>query len=124
MRGMLCEAVERQPGCTVCGAAESAEQALAELPGAGIDLVLVDVSLPQMSGVELVRALREQLPDLVCLMVSGHVEASYAEQAIAAGASGYVLKGRPRDLGAAITTVLAGGRYLSKPLEGRLVGEP
>ena len=123
MRGMLCETVERQPECELAGAASSAEEALATMDPASVDLVLVDLSLPRMSGVELVRRLSERTPALPCLIVSGHVEVAYAEQALAAGARGYVLKGRPADLTAGILAVASGKRHVSSPLEEELGGE-
>lgn len=120
MRGILCQVVDRQRGCELIGAAASAEEAVRMLRTQAADLVLVDVSLPRMSGVDLVRLLQVQIPGLLCLMVSGHDEAGYARQALHAGARGYVLKGRPEDLRDGIRTVLDGGTYLSEPLREKL----
>ncbi len=122
MRSMLCEAVERESACELAGAAPSAEEALASMDPACVDVVLVDLSLPRMSGVELVRRLSARTPALPCLVVSGHVEASYAQQALEAGARGYVLKGRPGDLAAGIHAAAAGQRYVSSPLKEELGG--
>lgn len=117
MRQVLREAVERQPECEFAGAAASAEDALAAIDQAPIDLVLVDVSLPKMSGLEFVRMLSQRSPELACLMVSGHVDPGYAKQALEAGACGYVIKGRPDDLAAGIRAAITGFQYLSEPLE-------
>jgi DNA-binding NarL/FixJ family response regulator len=86
-----------------------------------VDLVLVDVSLPNMSGIELVAMIRQQMPQLRCLMLSGHNELEYVRRALAAGAWGYVTKGNPRVLLEAIQDVLAGETYLSEELRGKLL---
>jgi DNA-binding NarL/FixJ family response regulator len=119
MREMLCEVVERQLRCTVTGAVATAEEALALLVDADVDLVLVDVSLPQMDGIALVRALQQTHPELPCLMVSGHAEITYVTRALEAGARGYVLKGRPGDIEAGVAAIRAGVTYLSEPLRQR-----
>lgn len=102
-------------GLTVCGTAESGEEALETLPESGCDLALVDVSMPGMSGIELVRHLRAQSPEVKCLMLSGHLGEGYVTDALKAGARGYVGKGDPAALLEAITEVLGGGRYISEP---------
>jgi DNA-binding NarL/FixJ family response regulator len=119
MRQALQSAVEMLPGHVVCGTAASAEEALAALAapaGVAADVALIDMSLPGMSGLELVRKLSERRPALRCLILSGHREPAYVEQALAAGAWGYVLKGYPSDISEAIAEVLAGNRYLSRAL--------
>lgn len=105
--------VGRLPDATVCGIAATGEEALLQLPEAQADLVLVDVSLPGMSGIELAGAITTQWPALPCLMLSGHQEAAYVERALAAGARGYVMKGETQELNAAILYVLDGGEYLA-----------
>jgi DNA-binding NarL/FixJ family response regulator len=95
----------------------SAEEALAQLPNLTVDLALLDVSLPRISGIELAAAIRKQYPELRCIMFSGHHEHVYVQQALAAGAQGYVLKENPLDLVAAIRAVLAGETYLSAKLQ-------
>jgi DNA-binding NarL/FixJ family response regulator len=116
MRQVLCESVEKMPGLSVSGTAASAEEALTMLDGREVDLVLIDMSLPQMSGAELVGALQKRRPELPCLIVSGHRESIYVRQALLAGARGYVIKGDPYEIEEAIQEVLAGNKYLSKQL--------
>jgi DNA-binding NarL/FixJ family response regulator len=101
---------------TVAALAPTAEAALELLPQLTVDLVLVDVSLPTMSGIDLVAAMREQRPDLRCIMLSGHHERDYVRRALAAGARGYVLKENPLDLLEAVRSVMAGETYLSTEL--------
>jgi DNA-binding NarL/FixJ family response regulator len=116
MRQVLREMIDKVPGLEVCGVAASAEEALAGLNGAEVDVALIDISLPQMSGAELVAVLRARWPALRCLILSGHNEASYVKHGLAAGAQGYILKGNPAELQEGIASVLAGNRYLSEPL--------
>lgn len=116
MQRMLREVVNRLPNLYVSGVAASAQEALEQIPPTGIDLVLVDVSLPDLNGIELVRALHAQQPALPCLMLSGHQESSYVQRALAAGARGYIAKGNPLELRDAIEHVLQGGTYLSESL--------
>jgi DNA-binding NarL/FixJ family response regulator len=120
MREVICETVDRHPQCVLVGAVRTAEEALGRLQQDAVDLVLVDVSLPQMSGLELIREIRKRFPGRPCLIISGHMEVAYARLALAAGASGYVLKGRPDDLDAGISAALEGNIYLSIPLREQL----
>ncbi|MFD2437920.1 response regulator [Modicisalibacter luteus] len=93
MRDMLTEFLALEASLEVVGVVESAEAALERFPVPSPDLVLIDMSLPGMSGMELIRKLHEQQPGLPCAMLSGHGEKHYVEQAFDAGASGYILKG-------------------------------
>lgn len=114
VREMLSEFISDLPGIEVCGSAATAEEALREIPGAGADLLLVDMALPRMNGADFIGAVRERWPDLPCLVLSGHGEAAYVERALAAGAQGYVLKGNPYELPEALCRVLRGEMYLSE----------
>lgn len=116
MQRMTQELISRMTNLQVCGVAATAQEALAQLPAAEVALVLVDVSLPDMSGIDLVRQLRTQHPELRCLMLSGHQEQSYVKRALAAGACGYIAKGNPFELRDAIAQVLQGEIYLTKAL--------
>jgi DNA-binding NarL/FixJ family response regulator len=98
----------------------TAEAALERLRTLLIDLVLVDVALPGMNGIDLVATLHKQYPELPCLILSGHNEIAYVGRAIAAGAKGYVVKGDPLAILAAVARVLAGEIYLSEELRRKL----
>ena len=119
MRDMLLEFLAQETDIEVTGTADSAEAALEQLPGTPSDLVLIDMSLPGMSGIELLGQLREQYPDMRCAMLSGHGERHYVEQAFDAGASGYILKGEPDDVPLAIHRILQGECYVSTELKPR-----
>ena len=116
MQRMMSEFINRMPDLQVCGIAATAQEALDQLPTTTVDLVLVDVSLPDMDGIHLVQALHAQQPTLVCLMLSGHQERSYVQRALAVGARGYLAKGNPSELVMAIHQVLKGEIYLSESL--------
>lgn len=116
MQRMISEFIKRMPDLQVCGMAATAQEALAQLPSLAADLVLVDVSLPDMDGIHLVSELLEQQPTLYCLMLSGHQEHSYVQHALAVGARGYLAKGNPLELINAIQRVLHGELYLSESL--------
>ncbi len=112
--------LREQGDLTVAAVVSSAEAALAQLTNLLVDLVLVDVALPGISGIELVAVLHEQYPELPCLVLSGHDEIGYVKRALAAGARGYVVKSDPLSLLAAIERVLAGDIYLSQELRSKL----
>ncbi len=113
--------LRRFPDVTICGIADSAEEALIAIPEANAKLVIVDVSLPGMSGIELVGQLQQLQPDLCCLMLSGHQDMVYVKMALAAGACGYLEKGKPKELAVAIKQVLAGKIYLSESIRQNLI---
>ena|SRR5512140_2857810 len=97
-------------------AVASGEDALLLLPGNGFDLALLDVSLPGINGIDLIRQIHERKPELPCLMLSGYMAPHYVNQAMDAGARGYILK---EDIGGildGIKQVLHGGTYVSHSL--------
>jgi DNA-binding NarL/FixJ family response regulator len=97
----------------------SAEDALAALRSEnGVhrpSLVIIDLSLPGMNGIDLVHALQRDAPDVLCLMLSGHREQVYVREARAAGARGYVFKDETDVLCEAVRLLLDGGEYFDKP---------
>ena len=95
--------------------AASGEDALALLAQTPMDLVLLDLNLPGLAGLELLRRIVRQTPDAKVLVFSQHAEAIYATRALESGASGFVSKNAaPEELLAAIDTVLAGGTVVEK----------
>lgn len=105
--------VTKLAGLDLVGEVDSAEAALSALEESMPGLLLVDISLPGMSGIELVQRLHEQHEDCRCLMVSGHVDIDYVRAAERAGAKGFVAKGDPDELLAAVAEVMNGGSYWS-----------
>lgn len=120
MRDMLREFLDMAPDFHVCGVAETAEEALQDLPELDVHLLLIDVSLPGMNGIDLAEEVGSRWPELSCLMFSAHEETSYARRSLAVGARGYVLKGNPDELSGAIRQVLEGRMYVSPPLREKL----
>lgn len=119
MRRMLKKVIERQPTLTVCGEAETMDEALRRLAGVEPDLVLVDISLRQQNGLELVAQLAAERPSLRTLVLSGEQKAVFVKEAMRRGARGFVTKGNMVTLLAAIHTVLAGGIYERGERNGR-----
>lgn len=120
VRRLLGKVIERTSGFTLSGEASTAEAALAQMALRLPDLVLVDVSLPGMDGIELIRVLKERYPKLLTLAVSGHDESVYAAPALHAGARGYVMKGKLEAVVEAIRHVCTGGIYASEAVRARL----
>lgn len=109
--------ISRMEGFEVCGAAYTREEALEKMKHVVPDLALIDMSLPHMSGAELVRNLQQRWPELPCVLLSGHGEANYVEKALTAGARAYILKGKPAELEPALRQVIDGHFYLSDALQ-------
>jgi DNA-binding NarL/FixJ family response regulator len=92
MRKSIVEAIEREPGLTVCGEAENAHQALAAILLSRPDLVLTDIQLKSSSGLELIRSIRDQAPTVPVVAVTMFDVRRNERLAREAGASGFVSK--------------------------------
>lgn len=101
----------------VVAIAQSAEEALERISELDVDLVLVDVSLPQRSGISLVVILHKRYPDLPCVMLSGHLSPHYVHTSLEAGARGYLVKDHADEILTGIRRVLAGEIYVSEKLQ-------
>ena len=95
MRRELRRLLEREVDLEVVGEAVSAEEALTLLQTLKPHLLLVDLSLPGMSGLELIRQLQQERPELRYVVVSGHAGERYRQAALAAGARAFVSKDEP-----------------------------
>lgn len=105
----------------VCGEAENADQVLAEVQNHEWDVVILDVTMPGRSGLDVLRDLRVMRPRLPVLVLSMHPEDQYGKRILKAGASGYMNKdSAPEELIKAIRKVQAGGRYISQALAEKL----
>jgi len=96
--------------------ADGAAQALDAMKADSIDLALVDVRMPDLDGLELLRAIKAQWADTPVVMLSTYENAPYVKRALADGASGYLLKdATPDDLGQAIRVALSGSGNVLSP---------
>jgi len=123
LRDGLKRLLEAEPDLHVCGEAESARKAFDKIDATSPELVIVDISLPGTSGIELIKGLKARFPALRMLVLSMHDEALYAERVLRAGAKGYVMKQAPTEyLLTAVRRVLKDEIYLSQPLSSQLLG--
>jgi DNA-binding NarL/FixJ family response regulator len=100
----------------VVSVARTAEEAIDLIPDLELDLIVIDVSLPMRSGINLVVLLHEKYPDLPCVMLSGHRSSQYARRSIDAGARGYLIKDRADGILEGIQHVLDGEIYVSEEI--------
>lgn len=125
IRYMLADA----PGIEITGEASSGEGLIELLETEPVDVVLLDVRMPGMSGFDVLARLQEGLSQVRVIMLSMHDTAGYVRRAIELGAAGYLLKSASRDeVIAAIDAVVEGGAYvqgeLMQPLVSEMSGKP
>jgi two-component system response regulator NreC len=117
--------LDREDDLETVGEATTAEEALVAVADGGVDLVLLDVEMPGMGGLEGAAQLREAHPDLAILVLSMHSETDDVRRAFAAGANGYVLKtAADEQLVQAVRAVHSGERYLHPALGAALAQPP
>ena len=117
LRRGLVEILRREFKDAVCGEAENAVEILAQVRDHVWDLVILDVTLPGRSGIDVLADLKRERPKLPVLVLSMHPEDQYGKRVLKAGASGYLNKeSAPEELIRAVRKVLAGGRYVSPAL--------
>jgi two-component system, NarL family, response regulator FusR len=110
-----------QPDLHLCCEAASAESAMHELATCNPALALVDISLQNESGLDLIKLMRRRYPTLAILAMSLHDESIFAERALRSGANGYLMKHEATaNILAAVRLVLSGGIYLSEAMHLRL----
>src|SRR5436190_5562582 len=115
VREGLVNLINSQPDLAVCGEAEDSGGAMAGIAKTRPDVALVDISLKNESGLELVKNLENQFPLVALIVLSMHDEALYAERALRAGARGYVMKREStKSVLGSIRRVVEGGGYVSE----------
>ena len=92
VREWLTNLINQQPDLAVCGETESAPRALQAIAAAQPEVAIVDISLKDSSGIELIKSLKLSHPEVAVLVLSMHDESLYAERALRAGAKGYIMK--------------------------------
>lgn len=122
MRKGLAMTLDAEHGFDVVGQFERAEEVIQKYEELSPELAVIDISLPGMSGLELVKHLNSMDPDLKILVVSRHEETLYAERVLRAGAKGYVMKMEAGEtLVKAVRKVLNGGIYVSDEVSEKLL---
>jgi DNA-binding NarL/FixJ family response regulator len=117
VREWLTNLIHQQPDLQVCGEAESAPQARQAIAQLKPAVAIVDLSLKDSSGIELIKDLHETCPEVAVLVLSMHDESLYAERALRAGAMGYIMKRETTGkVIAAIRQVLAGKPWVSESM--------
>jgi DNA-binding NarL/FixJ family response regulator len=121
VRQGLANLINQQNDLIVCGEAEDSAGAIAGLVTARAAVALIDISLKNESGLELVKNLKVQFPRVALIVLSMHDEALYAERALRAGARGYVMKRETtKSVLASIRQVLKGAVYVSERVVNRI----
>jgi DNA-binding NarL/FixJ family response regulator len=114
--------LSQEPDFEVVGEAEAPGEAMEIISKTRPELVLVDLSLKNGDGLEMIKDLAKQYPELLMLAVSLHDETVYAERALRAGAKGYIMKSEATEnVMVAVRQVLSGGIYLSKKMNERML---
>lgn len=122
VRKGLTELINQEPGMTVCGESDTADGGLARIREDHPDVAIVDLTLGMDSGLQLVKTLNASQPDVRVLILSMHDETLHAERALAAGASGYIMKNEAaKNLLGAIRCVASGKTYVSPQMSERIV---
>jgi DNA-binding NarL/FixJ family response regulator len=108
----------------VCDEAQNGSETLEKVLQNDYDVVLLDISMPGRSGLEVLEDIKNQRPKLAVLILSMHPEEQYAVRALRAGASGYLTKASaPQELIGAIRKVAGGGKYVTSSLAEKLADE-
>src|SRR5260370_12240651 len=121
-RAGLVNVIDHQPDLIVCGEAESAAQELDILDSSRPDLLLIDITLPGKSGLELIKDVKAMRPELLMLVISMHDESLYADRVLRAGARGYITKHEGAEkLMEATRHALSGKIYVSESMSAHIL---
>jgi DNA-binding NarL/FixJ family response regulator len=121
-RQILTEIVTSTPDLELVSQFSRCEPAIKALPGEAPNVVLMDINLPEINGVEAVRRLKPEMPKTQFLMLTVYEDADHIFAALAAGATGYLLKSTRRtELLEAITQIVAGGSPMSSGIARKVV---
>ena len=122
LREGLRSLLSSNPEFEVIGEAEDGQDAIQKVEKMGPDLVLMDLSMPRMSGMDAIREIKRRSPGTKILVLTVHKTEEYILAAFQAGANGYVLKDATHaELGLAIQSVLDGKQYVSPGISERLI---
>lgn len=113
---VLLRVLEKRNDLTVAMVVDTAEKAMQVISDLAVDLILVDVSLPKMNGIDFVRKFHKMHPEVPCLLISGYKSGPYLRRGLEAGARGYVIKDSANGIIEGIHQVMKGEIYISKEL--------
>lgn len=118
VREWLTTLINQLPGLKVCGEAAAGDMALEGIRTTSPNVAIIDLSLPEGSGLSLIKSIKAEFPEIAIVVLSMHDERIYAERAFRAGARGYVMKGESTSsIAAALREVLAGKLHLSPRMQ-------
>jgi DNA-binding NarL/FixJ family response regulator len=124
LRRGLSDILARELEGVICAEAGNAQEVIAQVRRQPCDLVILDITMPGRSGLDLLKDLKQLLPEVPVLILSMHPEDQYARRVLKAGAAGYMNKETaPKELVKAVRKVLAGGRYVSEALAEKLASD-
>lgn len=122
-RGVL-QILEESPDIEIIGEASTGLEVLQAMPDQDYDVLLLDIAMPDGSGLDVLKQLQTLRPDLPVLILSMYPEKQYALRALKSGAAGYLTKeSAPEELTTAIRQVAGGGTYITRSLAEKLVAE-
>jgi DNA-binding NarL/FixJ family response regulator len=122
VRERLAELINQEPDLHVCGEAEDSREAIQAVESLQPDLAIVDITLKDTYGIELIKQLKETHPKLPMLVLSMHDESLYGERALRAGAKGYLTKQEAtKKVITAIRTILAGEIFVSEKMASTIL---
>jgi len=123
VRERLGEVINREADLAVCAEAEDYVGAIESIKASDPHLVIIDLTLKNSDGLELIKDIHAEWPSLLMLVVSMHDESLYAERVLRAGARGYITKQQAtRSILSAIRRVLAGDIFVSESMAGKILG--
>ena len=116
----MAELINKEPDLVVCGTESTASGAWEAIKRYKPDLVIVDISLKESNGIDLVEEIKHEYPDLPALVLSMYDESLYAERALVSGARGYIMKQKAiEQVVEAVHKVLAGEVYASQKIKDK-----
>jgi len=123
VRDSLCRMMESAPGFLCLSAYSNAEDALKDLPQVNPDIVLMDINLPGMNGIECIKKIRAICPQIQFMMFTIYEDSEQVFDALAAGASGYLLKKTPKEkILEALRELHEGGSPMNAHIARKVVG--
>jgi DNA-binding NarL/FixJ family response regulator len=114
--------IEAEPDLTVCAEAGDGREVLDQVEERRPDVVVLDITMPRMGGLETLQRLRAKHPQVKAILLSVHSDPPFIQSAVSLGADGYVLKnGRTSEIVSAIRAVTRGGSYFSPAVAREIV---